>query len=429
MQNVVDVTEGLAQRSDAELVHTVASIISVPRVDVANSFVLHAPLELAARSALLPYVVEEQRIDARKQIARIAGQYVGFGAGIDDAGKPGGGPYPETSTRVDFDDVCAATSSLVSAIAAADLEGADHAAVWLSANLNPEMLRSCLADVVAPSLAAAAHGSIFLYLLPRVAPRGEQLTAMIRPLVRELARYPELRLNWQHDIVKPSGPNTTVGDGLALEAALASVPQLGIPGSDFIFPVMHQVESSGVASDVLTNALAGTPLREATVVILRTAAASMLGESDQYAPYGWSHCLTMPQGVLGIAHDSCDSAQLIAIAATYVVGFRAAFGQCDPDTGYAPIDPGVRLRDALAAGADRATTAAAAAHDYRDDPLVVRTLLATAASTQEDAHLVKYVLASFDAAATDPVCGPMYMAAAASLCSYWHGVYGARSSG
>ena len=202
MHNVVDLTEGLAQRSDAELVSTVASIISVPRVDVANSFVLHAPLELAARSALLPYVVEEQRIEARSQIARIAGQYVGFGAGIDDAVEAGDGPQPETSARVDFDDVCAATASLVSAIAAADLESADHAAAWLSANLNPEMLRSCLADVVAPSLAAAAHGSIFLYLLPRVAPRGEELTAMIRPLVRD---YPDLDPDGTHEQNGPDG--------------------------------------------------------------------------------------------------------------------------------------------------------------------------------------------------------------------------------
>ena len=52
----------------------------------------------------------------------------------------------------------------------------------------------------------------------------------------------------------------------------------------------------------------------------RIAAWSMLQEPPDYAPYGWSHCLTMPQAVMGIAGDGVDVPRVTAVAATYVVG-------------------------------------------------------------------------------------------------------------
>lgn len=402
--------------SDTELVNAVAAAISVPRRDPADSFVLHAPLELTARAALLPYVATNRRAEARSHIVRMAKEFDDFGPGIDEPVVV----HPPFATAAD------ATSALGDAMQHADLERADEIAAWMGTNLDPSTLRSCLADVVAPSLAAAAHGSIFLYLLPRVAVRGEGLTSMLRPLVRELARYPELHLSWQRALVADQGSRR---DPSTLRDALASVPRLGVPGSDFIFPVMHQVESAGVAADVLYDALAGVGLTDARSAITRIAAQSMLHEPDTYAPYGWSHCLTMAQAVLGTAPYSAQPEHLIAIAATYVVGFRAAFGTVDLDTTEAtaalvPLpgneDNGAGvLGDALRNGADRPTVAAAAAHAYVAAPDHVRALLATYASTQEDAHLVKYVLASFDAAASDPACAALYMAAAASLCAYW----------
>ena len=47
--------------SDAELIAAVASVVRTPRADPADSFVLHAPLELAARAALLPRVAPGER--------------------------------------------------------------------------------------------------------------------------------------------------------------------------------------------------------------------------------------------------------------------------------------------------------------------------------------------------------------------------------
>ena len=53
---------------DQRLVDSAAAIIGVPRDEVVGdrySFVLHAPLELLARAALLPYVAPDAREGAR----------------------------------------------------------------------------------------------------------------------------------------------------------------------------------------------------------------------------------------------------------------------------------------------------------------------------------------------------------------------------
>ena len=65
--------------SDAELIAAVASVVRTPRTDPADSFVLHAPLELAARAALLPRVAPGERSAARAQIAAVATAFEAFG--------------------------------------------------------------------------------------------------------------------------------------------------------------------------------------------------------------------------------------------------------------------------------------------------------------------------------------------------------------
>ena len=59
---------GLGRVGDHRLVELAAEIVGVPRAEVPAerfSFVLHAPLELMARSALLPYVDDAGRRRAR----------------------------------------------------------------------------------------------------------------------------------------------------------------------------------------------------------------------------------------------------------------------------------------------------------------------------------------------------------------------------
>jgi hypothetical protein len=126
--------------------------------------------------------------------------------------------------------------------------------------------------------------------------------------------------------------------------------------------------------------------------MLRAAAWSMLHDDPNQAPYGWSHCLTMPQAVLGLAGDCVETRTAIAIAATYVVGFRTAHG-------LNPLGP---LGDA---DGERGET------DVRE--------LAAYASLHDDAHLVKYTLACLLAAETDPAWANTYLAAAQYLADWW----------
>ena len=122
----------------------------------------------------------------------------------------------------------------------------------------------------------------------------------------------------------------------------------------------------------------------------------MLTEPDTYAPYGWTHCLTLPQAVLGVAGSCARPRTALAIAATYVVGFRAAFATkplvaelTEPPP---PIDVG---------------------------PADIVTALASRAAVHADAHFAKYTLACIDAAHFDPTHAGLYFAAADRLASFW----------
>ncbi|OWY60427.1 hypothetical protein B7486_69240, partial [cyanobacterium TDX16] len=234
-------------------------------------------------------------------------------------------------------------------------------------------------------LSAAAHGSIFLYQLPRIAPRSLVAGSMLRGLVRELARYPTWRLTW-HEHREP---------GLARAGDLAEVLRAprspGDPGSDFIFPTMSATERSGLAAELLDRPLRGLRVRDAERTLLRVAARSMLQDDPDHAPYGWSHCLTMPQAVLGIAHEMSDPGEGVAVAATYVLGFRSTLSSRPLDAAWAPDPPKAEVRDALDGPPDEA--AAAAWHAAPDVVDVVWQRLTTRAALHEDAHLAKYTLA------------------------------------
>jgi hypothetical protein len=366
--------DGLDSWSDARIVGAAAGVIARPKVAPADSFVLHAPLELLARAALLRNVRPEARERARQRIVWLASTYAAAGEALED-----GEVYESRSPA-------SAARDLVAALAAGDLDDVDRIACWLGAAATPQELRTLLAEAVAASLAAAAHVSILLYLLPRVAPGTHGTGALLRGPARELARYPEWRLRWFEE---PGGPPVTG----SLEEALLDVPHLGVPGSTFIFPLMDQAERSGIAARLLSGFV--TPDVDVALArrqLARVAAWSMLQEPPEHAPYGWSHCLTMPQAVMGLAGDGLTAQTAVAIAATHVVGFRAALAQCQlvPD------------RDVPR---------------YESDDVV--TELATNASLHHDAHLVKYTLACFDAAGNDPSHRRLYLAAAASLASWW----------
>jgi hypothetical protein len=344
---------------DDRLLEWATEVVGVPKEDPADSFVLHAPLELMARAALLPRVATEARQQARARIIWMVRTYQAAGVGVRT-------PLPVVPQSTD-----ATVDALRKAIDASDLEETDRFATWLGENTSAEVLRRALGPALAPALGGAAHGSIALHLLGRSPAIGG---LVLRGVAREIAGHPDWRIQW---------------DGLAqghrpLLDALLDVPPLGLPGSDFIFPMVSHGAASAkeLLADVSRDPVAG---RRA---LSRVAAWSMLQEPATYAPYGWTHTLTIPQAVMSL---DLDPSLGVAVAGAQVVGFRASMGslRLQPDAPV-PVMAAPRIAD-----------------------------LALDASRHFDAHLVKYTLACFDAAAGDPEMARLYTAAAAHLADWW----------
>jgi hypothetical protein len=388
-------------RSDARLVAEVGAVLAVPRADPADSFVLHAPLELVARAALLPFVEPARRERARHQIAAIASEFEDFGP-----------PVPEPPAD-GYESVEAGAADLLAAIERGELDDVDHAARWLGRAATAAELQTLLSSATITRLAAAAHAPIFLFELPRISPRGEVTGELLRGLARELGRAPAWQLHWMDDHGGGSDERPE-----AMFEALASTP-LGRrePGaSSFIYPVMSRVDEQGIALGQLGAITGGDDVAGRARAVLRAAAWTMLLEPGDHAPYGWSHCLTMPQAVLGLA-GVAEPRTALAVAATYVVGFRSALAVNPLEPVFPTEDPGLPVPEALDAGP---AIAAAAVWHHREPTLDgVVTQLATRASVQRDAHLVKYTLACLDAAASDRSHRRLYLAAAAYLVGWW----------
>jgi hypothetical protein len=392
---------------DVELIRSVAADLSVPRSDPADSFVLHAPLELLARATLLPLVTDDLREVARRRIADLGERFVASGPGLDP------GPAPRSD---DFGSVAGAAARLEAALRAGDLDAVDEAGWWLALHADPADLRASLAGPVLTSLAAAAHAPIFLHLFPRVAAATGIPATPLRGLLRELARHPAWQVTWIDDV-----PGADAVDPDELDRVLSDTTDLGRGGSDFIQPTMDRVDRTGVAAERL-GPVTGAATAEHARVLLRVAARSMLVDRSTAAPYGWTHCLTLPQAVTALA-DVVDADRALRVAATEVLGFRAALGdRAVPAAGFlagggdVPVDPGLGLDDALRSGREAAV--GAIWHGTAPDA-TVRVALASAASAHHDAHVVKYTLACLDAAEADPSHGRLHLAAAASLIGWW----------
>lgn len=353
------------------LLTTPADELSVPKADPADSFVLHAPLELMARVGLLPFVEPARRDDAVAMIDALGRQYADAGAAV---------PEPPA---VEVGDPAAAAAALLAAVREGDLDLVDAYAAALLPLLSAREAAGLLAEGVVTSLAAAGHAPIGFALLARVRPTLP--TTLLRGTLHSVARRPDWQVSWHLHVA---------GDGVAgrLHEALRAAPFLGVPGSHFIHPLMSQVQDGGVAAEVLAPVLA---TRYDTVAVSRTlsriAAWSMVHDDPSVAPYGWTHALTMPQAVMSMAGAGVQPRTALAVAATFTLGFRAAYGS-------APLP---------------------AAIDAGSMPGASVTEIATAAALHEDAHLVKYALACLHASEDDSSHRPLYLSAAARLVDLW----------
>ncbi len=361
----------LTAPSHAAVIARAADVIAVPKAAPADSFVLHAPLELMARVGLLAHLPASRQADAIGMIEWLTDQYLAAGDPV------------EAPVVVDPAPAGQLAPDLVAALADGALDRVDALSVALLPQLPiPEIIRQ-LGEAIVPSLAAAGHAPIGLALLARV-PTALP-TTLLRGALRGIASQPLWRVHWhEHD--------RQDGDATLLAAALRATPMLGRPGSDFIFPLMSQVQDSGVAEQLLAPVLTDRfDVRRASATITRAALWSMVHDDPSQAPYGWSHALTMPQAVMSLAGAGVRPRTALAVAATFEIGFRAAHGRVTlPEV----IEPG--------------TT-----------PDVSFAELALAASLHEDAHLVKYTLACMHAAKDDPEYAPLSLTAAARLHEWW----------
>ena len=388
---------GFDDLTDAQLFDRAAAVVSVPRQQAANSFMLHAPLELMARRLLLPLVPRHLRRPARERLVWVAERY-------EQAGDP-----VAAGDSAGYDSVDTSRHALVAAVEAADPDGVDGAASHFLTYATVDQAMT-LVEPTIDLLAAAGHAPIGFFLASRLATTSRSALSLLRPTLRELARSPGLRVEWV------AGADTPTGDEASLTRALARTPRLGLPGNDFIYPIVHQVDASGVARDLLGRSIPADVTAAATAT-LRAAVLSMLQDDPVFAPYGWTHCLTLPHAIFENMAWLADHHRAAAIAATYVVGFRAAEGARALDPDWVPEPTPIPLVDALD---DEPAVAAAAWHHAPDaalEPAVPE--LVGRAAIHEDAHLVKYTLACLAAAERDRPRRSLYLAAAAFLSAWW----------
>ena len=194
----------------------------------------------------------------------------GRAAPLRATGAPGAGPPPDRRDRrrvrglrtagdrarrtPDFASTADAATRLVAAIDRGELDDVDAIARWLGRAATATELRALLSADVVKRLAAAAHAPIFLYQLPRIAPRGEVSGELLRGLARELGRAPDWRLRW----FEAAGVTTQSDRAVTATAvfdAIASTP-LGTRdagATPFIYPLMARVDEPGIAADQLAR--------------------------------------------------------------------------------------------------------------------------------------------------------------------------------
>jgi hypothetical protein len=374
----------------------VFATLSVPPERPADSFVLHAPLELAARSSLLGLASPGARPAIIGRIDAIAADWAAYSPPLGNHVGLAGDADPEDSLRA--------------AAVSGDVMAADAAYVTLCRTIAPDRVLDLLAELTLDRLGGAAHAPIFvdqIGRLPHVTPN--HLLAG-RALLIDIVSGWDRRIEWIDDIdPEADDPHATLFE------QLLDVPSPGVPESHFIYPTMSIVDRTGLARELIAPTLAHTTVADARVQLLRLAAHSMLQDDPAHAPYGWTHCLTMPQATLNSAYRLPDPSRAVAVAATYVCGFRGTLSTTpiDPTWEPEPVDPGLALSlatpDQAAGLLWQATT---------DRARLIQELIDVAGAA-EDAHLVKYTEACLTAAGDDPDAAHLFHAAMAYLGAWW----------
>ncbi len=346
--------------------------------EVESSFLIHAPLELLARSALLPLVPEEHRQAARRRIAAIADRY-------QHDFRPA-----TPSAPLEFEDAGHASRALRRGLDDANTGLVDSAVDWLAARHDVKTLRRMLLPLVVDRVGLAAHAPILFAELPRVSDRLDGLSGLLRPPMHTLAK--------ERGAVMTHLESDAELSAQTLEERLGAVPHVPVDAFS-IAPRLLGVQP------LVKSLLAGVerlPTETVRRTLLRVAAQSMLEDDAESAPYVWTHCLTLPLAVLENTDVMTDAGAAHLVAATHVLAFRATSGRVTLSRDW---QPSRAVADRFAPGSPSRAAALRA--------LVVR------AALHHDAHLVKYTRACLDAAAHDPENELLFFAAAERLGAWW----------
>jgi hypothetical protein len=397
--------EPVASLGDGELVDLCAQAIARPKHERnGNSFVLHAPLELLARAALLRLVSPEVRAVARRRVAEIAVRYANAGEEV-------------VFSRYEFSDANAAIGALIQAITEGNQATAHNAARYLLTRKNQDEMRGLLIDRIAPMLGAAGHSPILLAEWSRAPGSSPSCAQLLLAPLHYASGSPASRLSWVDAVewIETAIKHTSdEADGSLLWQALQKPVKI-LSASDSIAPTLLAADSSPEMIARLREPLSALALPVIEKVLLRVAAQSMLQDDPEQAPYGWTHCLTLPLALLANRDVSSNPRRLCAIAATYVYAFRATMSKVviEPDW-----QPDAISRDESVDDTPQ-TAAALAFHVADNERQALRTQLANDAAKHRDAHVAKYTVACFDAATRDPEFTRHYLAAAAYLGAWW----------
>lgn len=391
----------LAALPDDQLIEAAIAAITPPKIAPPSSFVLHAPLEVMARAALLPYVRPDAHPRARRQIAALAVRYIHAGPSVE-------------TPKIIHTQIDTSLPALIDSLHCGDIAGADGALLFLAPRLSIFALRKALIDEIAPLLGAAGHAPILLAALARS--NRANAIGLLRAPLRTLAASPALSLSWFNAGDENNYLREPVDEGTLfsrLFVKLRAPPRVLSPSTS-IAPMLLAVEQSGDAARMLGEAVRDLSAQQAERILLRISAYSMLQDNPAEAPYGWTHCLTLPQGLLRNRDASSNHRALIAVAATHVLANRAILGRVAIKD-----DAPARLSPKNLGNADPVSAASIAFHAPNGERNRIVTELATYASSHHDAHLAKYTLACFEAAANDAQAAPLFMAAAAYLGAWW----------
>ncbi len=385
-----------------------AIAIETPRVGLKTfdeqSFALHAPLELLARYALLPKVRPEQRKLARLQLLATAAVYQMIG----EPGAPPSPWYPESMTE--------AWPAIIDAFDRGDQTDVERGMHYVAERATAETIIAFLGDRIVKRLGASLHAPILLALLCRVGPEAARL---VLPKLWEFLGVlsVETVVDWCR-----AGVNGTDAAVPFAELRFGREMHLGTPREGGIVALVKHVAGNG-ALDVHLDAVASLEHGDAGdydsafATLTRLAALSMLQETSKIARYGWSHCLTIPEGIWSMSRCMESKQGALSLASAVVGSYRSVYGSNEFQYDWIPSTTTLSLSEALSVSPDEA--AAAAFHAPSALRPEIETELATQAAIRNDTHLVKYTLTCLNLGAMDPEFAALYHAAAANLLAIW----------